>query len=97
MAWLLFIDESGTDGRDSPYEVLAGFAIEDRRLWPLIQDLKQAQDDHFGIRLFDAYGAEAKAKKLLKRKTFRLAAGEIIPRQERAELARMALRFTAPS
>lgn len=91
MAWLLFIDESGTDGRDSPYEVLAGFAIEDRRLWPLIQDLKQAQDDLFGIRLFDAYGAEAKAKKLLKTKTFRLAAGEIIPRQERAELARMAL------
>lgn len=91
MAWLLFIDESGTDGRDSPYEVLAGFAIEDRQLWPLIQELKAAQEKHFGLRLFDAYGAEAKAKKLIKAKTFRLAQGDTIGLPERAELARMAL------
>ena len=30
MAYFLFIDESGQDHRDSPYEVLAGVAIEDR-------------------------------------------------------------------
>lgn len=91
MAWLLFIDESGTDGRDSPYEVLAGFAIEDRRLWPLIQDLKALQERQFGLRLFDAYGAEAKAKKLLKTKTFRLAQGNPIPLPDRAVLAHAAL------
>lgn len=73
MGWFLFLDESGQDGRNSPYEVLAGVAVEDRRLWPLIQAIKAAQDSHFGMRLFDAYGAEAKGKELLKRKTFRLA------------------------
>lgn len=71
---MLFLDESGHDGRHSPYEVLAGLAVEDRALWPLIQSLRAAQEEHFGLRLFDAYGAEAKGKKLLNRKTFRLAA-----------------------
>lgn len=92
MAWLLFLDESGTDGTFSPYEVLAGLAIEDRQLWPLIQSLKEAQEKHFGLRLFDAYGSEAKAKKLLKAKTFKLA-GQTAPIDlpERAQLARLAL------
>jgi hypothetical protein len=31
MSWALFIDESGQDRRQSPYEVLAGVAVEDRR------------------------------------------------------------------
>ena len=65
MGWFLFVDESGQDGKDSPYEVLAGLAVEDRQLWRLIQALKQAQEEHFGLRLFDAYRAEAKGQKLL--------------------------------
>lgn len=73
MSWLLFLDESGQDRRESPYEVLAGLAIEDRQLWKLIQELKGLQEEHFGIRLFDAYGQEAKAQKLLKKKVFRHA------------------------
>lgn len=73
MSWMLFLDESGHDARESPYEVLAGIAVEDRMLWPLIQVLRTSQEDHFGLRLFDAYGAEAKGQKLLNRKTFRLA------------------------
>lgn len=32
MSYLLFIDESGQDRRDSPYEVLAGISLEDRDL-----------------------------------------------------------------
>lgn len=60
MSWMLFLDESGHDRRESPYEVLAGLAVEDRVLWRLIQALRSAQDDNFGIRLFDAYGVEAK-------------------------------------
>jgi hypothetical protein len=36
MAWVLFIDESGHDRKASPYEVLAGIAVRDRDLWPLI-------------------------------------------------------------
>lgn len=73
MGWFLFVDESGQDRRHSPYEVLAGVAIEDRQLWRLIQALKESQNDHFGIRLFDAYGAEAKGQKLLRRKTYKHA------------------------
>lgn len=92
MAWLLFVDESGTDGRNSPYEVLAGLAIEDRQLWPLIRQLNDLQTHCFGLRLFSAYGKEAKAQKLLKRKVFRLADQmPAMPNSERQPLARAAL------
>jgi Protein of unknown function (DUF3800) len=74
MSWAMFIDESGQDQRQSPYEVLAGIAVEDRKIWPLIRDLSDAQQHFFGLRLFEAYGREAKAKKLLDRKTYRHAA-----------------------
>lgn len=74
MSWALFIDESGQDRRKSPYEVLAGVAVEDRQIWRLIRQLSDAQHHHFGMRLWEAYGAEAKAKELLKTKTYRLAA-----------------------
>ena len=66
----MFIDESGQDRRASPYEVLAGIAVEDRKLWKLIRKLSDAQEEMFGMRLFDAYGNEAKAKRLLKKKVF---------------------------
>jgi hypothetical protein len=73
LSWTLFIDESGQDMRESPFEVLAGIAIEDRKLWPLIRKLSDAQQSIFGIRLFEAYGSEAKAQKLLKTKVFKHA------------------------
>lgn len=89
MSWALFIDESGQDRRHSPYEVLAGLAVEDRRIWPLIRQLSDAQQLHFGMRLFEAYGREAKAKSLLNRSTFRHAAQmPPIPLDERGRLAR---------
>lgn len=89
MSWALFIDESGQDQRKSPYEVLAGIAIEDRKLWRLIRDLSDAQDKIFGMRLFEAYGSEAKAQKLLKAKVFRHAAqAPPFPVAERTALAR---------
>ena len=62
MSWALFIDESGQDQHASLYEVLAGIAVEDRALWKLIRDLSDAQETIFGMRLFDAYGGEAKAQ-----------------------------------
>jgi hypothetical protein len=89
MSWALFIDESGQDRRDSPYEVLAGVAVEDRRIWPLIRDLSDAQLHIFGMRLFEAYGREAKAQKLLNRGTFRHAGQlEPFPHEDRTRLAR---------
>lgn len=88
MSWAFFIDESGQDRRASPYEVLAGLAVEDRRIWPLIRQLSDAQQHFFGMRLAEAYGREAKAKKLLDVRTFRYAAQS--PPIEPAERARLA-------
>lgn len=91
MAYFLFVDESGQDRRESPYEVLAGVAVEDRDLWNLVQALRSAEIEHFGVR-YTADTAELKAKKLLKKKTFRLAAQlPPFPRDECAALARRCL------
>lgn len=89
MSWTLFVDESGQDLHESPFEVLAGVAIEDRNIWHLTCQISDAQQTFFGMRLFDAYGAEAKAKKLLKKKTYKHAAQmEPLDRGERMRLAR---------
>ncbi|WAC59725.1 DUF3800 domain-containing protein [Brevundimonas sp. SL130] len=88
MSWSFFIDESGQDRRASPYEVLAAIGVEDRRIWPLIRQLSDAQAHFFGMRLFEAYGREAKAQKLLNAKTFRLA-GQM-PSFDHAERTRLA-------
>lgn len=92
MSWALFIDESGQDLKESPYEVLAGIAIEDRVLWKTIRSLSDLQYQIFGMRLFEAYGSEAKAQKLLKQKVFKHA-GQLnqIPVETRATLARQIL------
>jgi hypothetical protein len=73
MAHILFVDESGQDRQQSPYEVLAGVAVEDQDLWNLVKALHEAEERHFGTR-YTKGREELKAKKLLKRKTFRLAA-----------------------
>lgn len=91
MAWFLFVDESGHDRRESPYEVLAGVAVCDRDLWNLIQALREAEVRHFGRR-YTAGRDELKAKTLLKAKTFRLASQLApIPAEERQVLARRCL------
>ena len=88
MAYILFIDESGQDHRDSPYEVLAGLAVEDRDLWNLILAVREAELRLFGTR-YTAGDGELKAKRLLKSKTYRLANQlEPIPSEERTILAR---------
>ena len=82
MAWFLFIDESGQDHKESPYEVLAGVAIEDEDLWGLIKELHDAEISHFGRRYSDG-ARELKGKKILKRKVFSHARydGEILPNE----------------
>lgn len=69
MAWFLFIDESGQDHKESPYEVLAGVAIEDENLWDLIQELHDTEVAHFGRRYSEG-ARELKGQKILKRKVF---------------------------
>ena len=72
MAYILFLDESGHDLKDSPYEVIAGIAIEDKSIWNLIRELHLLEENIFGRR-YSAGGRELKARKILKSKTFRLA------------------------
>lgn len=72
MAWFLFIDESGQDHKASPYEVLAGAAVRDGDLGPLIQCMHEAEIFRFGRR-YSAAANELKGKKLLKTKVFQHA------------------------
>lgn len=72
MTLLLFVDESGHDHKESPYEVLAGIAIRDRNLWDLVLKVKEIEKNLFGD-FYSTNKIELKAKKLLNKKTFRLA------------------------
>jgi hypothetical protein len=91
MAYFLFIDESGHDQRESPYEVLAGVSVRDLDLWNLICAIHDTQIRCFG-KMRSGFQDELKAKKLLKTKTFRLAAQlPAFPHERRAELAREVL------
>lgn len=91
MAWFLFVDESGIDHRESPYEVLAGVAIKDEYLWDLIKELHDAEVSHFGRR-YSSGLHELKGKKILKAKTFHLASlnCQVLPHEVR-ELAKQNL------
>ena len=92
MAFFLFVDESGQDQRESPYEVLAGIAIEDRDLWNLVRAVQDAELRHFGVR-YTSGGSELKAKKLLNRKVMRLSLQlDTIEAEERRMLATRCLR-----
>jgi len=72
MAYLLFIDECGQDHSYTPYEVLAGVAIHDTALWSLIKEIKEREIFYFGD-FYTQEKQELKAKKILKKKVFRLA------------------------
>ena len=41
MTWLLFLDESGHDHKNCPYEVRGGLAIRSDHLWPLLQEVRR--------------------------------------------------------
>ncbi|MCX6096563.1 MAG: DUF3800 domain-containing protein [Candidatus Bipolaricaulota bacterium] len=92
MAYFLFVDESGNDG-NAPYQVLAGVSVEDAVLWDLVRSLQAEETKHFGCR-YTAGDRELKAKKILKRKTFRLAAQlPPFPAGRRRDLALKAFTF----
>ena len=91
MSYFLFVDESGHDLGESPYEVLGGIAVEDRDLWNLIQAAQEAELRLFGRR-YSGGPAELKGKKLLKRKVFRLASQlDPMPLEERTFYAKRCL------
>ena len=85
---LFFIDESGHDRNKAPYEVLAAVAVAERDLWNLIQAIRMAEIQFFGVHLTEV-GVEFKGKKLLKSKTFRHARqGPAIEPNRRRDLTR---------
>jgi hypothetical protein len=91
MAYLLFVDESGQDHRESPYEVLAGAAVHDTQIWNLVCAIQDAEPRYFGIRISNDR-EELKARRLLRRKAFRLAGqGAAMTEDERTSLAAAAL------
>lgn len=86
MTHFLFLDESGHDRKEAPYEVLAGVTIEDRDLWNLIAAVQDSEVEFFGFRRTDG-DLEIKGNKLLKRKTFDFARqADWIPPGRRTEL-----------
>ena len=92
MSFFLFLDESGHDRKQAPYEVLAGIAVEDRDLWNLIAEVQDSEVAFFGGRQTDGE-LEIKGNKLLKRKTFDFARqGDPIPPERRTELVANLLR-----
>ena len=64
MSWLLFMDESGHDHRNMPYEVRGGIALHTSRLWPFVQAVQRLELDAFGARLSE-FKTEIKGCKLL--------------------------------
>jgi hypothetical protein len=73
MSWLLFLDESGHDHRNMPYEVRGGVAIQDARLWPFVGAMQRLELDAFGCELHQ-FRKELKGSKLLDKDRFVWAA-----------------------
>ncbi len=92
MTWLFFMDESGHDHKNTPYEVRGGLAIHVGRLWPFAREMQRLEIDCFGCRLHD-YGNEIKGSTLVNRKRFRFARqGETLPDRDRQAFCRSFLR-----
>lgn len=51
---LLFVDESGHDCCGTPYEVLAGVAVDEASLWNLIEAIRHEEIRTFGVALAEA-------------------------------------------
>ncbi|MBI1902005.1 MAG: DUF3800 domain-containing protein [Planctomycetia bacterium] len=73
MSWLLFLDESGHDHKNAPYEVRGGIALHAEKLWPFVQAMKDAEAAAFGDALH-RYKKEIKGHRLLDKHRFKWAA-----------------------
>ena len=70
MSWLLFLDESGHDHKQMPYEVRGGAALHASALWPFTRAVEVLERDAFGGRLHE-FGNELKGSSLLDRKRWK--------------------------
>ncbi|MEZ6103922.1 MAG: DUF3800 domain-containing protein [Pirellulaceae bacterium] len=88
MSWLFFLDESGHDHRNLPYEVRGGVAIHAGSLWSFVQSVQRLELDAFGTRL-SLYKKELKGSSLLDRKRYRFASqGPEMPDEARRKHCR---------
>ena len=68
---MLFLDESGTNHKNVPYEIVGGVAIRERDLWNDVQAISDAQQRCFGGVIHDvAPRWELKGSTLLARDKF---------------------------
>jgi hypothetical protein len=72
MSWLLFMDESGHDHKQMPYEVRGGVAIHASKLWPFVQAMRRLEREAFGVELA-TYRKELKGSKLLDKRHLKWA------------------------
>jgi hypothetical protein len=72
MSWLFFIDESGHDHKQCPYEVRGGVALYSKKLWGFVQSMQKLELQAFGCQI-SSFGAELKGSTLLDRKRFAFA------------------------
>lgn len=64
MSYLLFLDESGHDHKNMPYEIHGGVALHASRIWPFVKALSHLEQAAFGDFLH-RYKSEIKGWKLL--------------------------------
>lgn len=69
LSYLFFLDESGHDHRNCPYEVRGGIVLHADRLWRFAQELATLEESCFGVRLSE-FKIEAKGSTLLDKKKF---------------------------
>ncbi len=72
MSFLFFLDESGHDHRNCPYEVRGGIVLHARDLWPFIQGFSALEQSCFGTHLSE-FGIEIKGSRMLEKKRFKHA------------------------
>lgn len=73
---MLFMDESGHDHKNAPYEVRGGIALHASKVWAFTRDIGALEEDCFGDRLHQ-YKSEIKGAKLLEKR--RLKWAEMMP------------------
>jgi hypothetical protein len=72
MSWLLFLDESGHDHKNTPYEVRGGIALHASKLWSFISAVRDLEYSVFGTFL-NEHESEIKGSKLLHHYRFQWA------------------------
>ena len=73
MSYLLFLDESGHDHKQMPYEVRGGIALHASRIWSFVQAMQRLEFASFGTEL-QQFRKELKGCKLLDKDRFKWAA-----------------------